>query len=181
MAEPTRRAFVIGAVGLASLCAVGGVGTALNGKGGILRPPGGQDAARFSALCIKCDRCRSACPESCITMATLENGILNARTPRLDFHKGTARFAAGVQMCVQLEPFARGSMRASRRSGARLSTRTSALHSTAAAVRNASTPAHTVRFPGTDRIPWSMHRCAMGAASVKTPVLEQLEGLFGLA
>lgn len=94
MAEPTRRMFVIGAAGLASMCAVGGIGTALSGKGDILRPPGGQDSARFAALCIKCDRCRSACPEGCITVATLENGILNARTPRMDFHKGFCTFCS---------------------------------------------------------------------------------------
>ena len=88
----TRRDLIAGAVGIAGLFAVGGVGVAFAGDGTLLRPPGAQDEERFRKLCIKCDRCRSACPQNCITIATVENGFVNARTPRLDFHKGICDF-----------------------------------------------------------------------------------------
>ena len=74
------------------MCAVVGVGVAFTGESQLLRPPGGQDEDRFESLCLKCDRCRSVCPCSCLTIATLENGVINARTPRIDFHKGYCNF-----------------------------------------------------------------------------------------
>jgi len=88
----TRRELIVGAMGLAGMFCVGGAGVALAGEQTLLRPPGGQDEATFRKLCLKCDRCRSACPRGCITITTIENGLLNARTPRLDFHKGSCDF-----------------------------------------------------------------------------------------
>ncbi len=88
----TRRGFLLGATGVVGLVALGGVGRALCGGGELLRPPGGQSRADFEALCIKCDRCRSICPQDCITTATLEDGLINARTPRMDYIKGYCTF-----------------------------------------------------------------------------------------
>lgn len=170
MAEPTRRAFVIGAVGLASLCAVGGVGTALNGKGGILRPPGGQDAARFSALCIKCDRCRSACPESCITMATLENGILNARTPRLDFHKGYCTFCGRCADVCATGAVCAGFDASVQKIGCAVIDQDKCLAFNGGGCQKCVDACTYGAVSWNGSYPWSMHRCAMGAASVKTPV-----------
>lgn len=73
--------------------AVGGVARALTGDvASLLRPPGAQDEAAFLASCIKCDKCRSACPQGCIRPAAIEDGILNARTPRLNFERGACDF-----------------------------------------------------------------------------------------
>ena len=83
------------------MVALGGVGKALAGEEELLRPPGAQDEARFLKLCLKCDRCRSVCPQTCITIATLEQGLVNARTPRMDFHKGICDFCG---KCAEVCP-----------------------------------------------------------------------------
>lgn len=88
--------------------AVGGAGVALTGDGEMLRPPGGQDEARFVAACLKCDKCRSICPENCITTCVLEDGLVNYRTPRIDFRKGMCTFCGeciGVCPTGALAPF----------------------------------------------------------------------------
>lgn len=78
--------------GVAALCAVGGTATALAGDGQLLRPPGGQDEARFIGACLKCDKCRSICPEGCLTTCVVEDGLVNYRTPRIDYRKGFCTF-----------------------------------------------------------------------------------------
>lgn len=88
----SRRTAIGAALGVVGMAAVGGVGVALAGQDELLRPPGAQDETRFLKLCLKCDRCRSVCPQTCITISTLEQGLINARTPRLDFHKGYCDF-----------------------------------------------------------------------------------------
>jgi ferredoxin-type protein NapG len=82
----SRRAFCVSVAGVVGLFALGGVSEAFAGET-LLRPPGGQDENAFRARCIRCDRCRSICPRSCITIATLEQGLENVRTPRVDFRK----------------------------------------------------------------------------------------------
>lgn len=84
----SRRTLVLCGVGVAAMFAVGGVARGLEhtlGSTPLLRPPGGQDEAHFIANCIKCDRCRSACPLTCIGVSNLNDGLLNARTPKIDF------------------------------------------------------------------------------------------------
>ena len=83
-----RRTFVVGAVGVAALFAVGGVGKAVAGERALLRPPGAQDDQRLLGACIKCDRCRSVCPENVIDVAHLEDGLVNARTPEDELPSG---------------------------------------------------------------------------------------------
>ena len=92
MADISRRTALLGACGFAALFAVGGAGAALAGDGGLLRPPGGQDEARFIGACLKCDKCRSICPENCITTCVVEDGLVNYRTPRIDYRKGQCTF-----------------------------------------------------------------------------------------
>lgn len=58
----------------------------------LVRPPGGQDEIMLAASCIKCDRCRSVCHTGVISVATVNDGFLKARTPKLDFHKGSCDF-----------------------------------------------------------------------------------------
>lgn len=88
----TRREFLIGAGLFAGLLCVGGAAKAYAADGELLRPPGGQDEARLRALCLKCDRCRSACPQGCIETVTFAEGVLDARTPKLNFHEGYCDF-----------------------------------------------------------------------------------------
>ena len=97
MTAMTRRSFV----GLAAVCAVGagvgGAGVAFAGEGELLRPPGGQDERALAAACLKCDRCRSACPTGAVAVASVGDGFLRARTPVLDFHKGYCDFCGKCQ------------------------------------------------------------------------------------
>lgn len=101
MSALTRRSFV----GLAAVCAVGvgvgGLGTAFAQGNELLRPPGGQDEQALRAACLKCDRCRSVCPTNAISLASLEDGLVSARTPKLDFHKGYCDFC---DKCIQVCP-----------------------------------------------------------------------------
>lgn len=99
----SRRGFVAGAVGAAGLLAIGGAGVAVGEPAGrtLLRPPGGQDEARFVGECIRCDRCRSVCPQGIVVTASLEDGLKNVRTPRLDFRRGFCNFC---DKCVEVCP-----------------------------------------------------------------------------
>lgn len=81
-----------GGAGIAAMLALGGVGTALAGERTLLRPPGGQDESLLLGACIKCDRCRSACPRGVIDVAHLEDGLVNARTPKMGYRKGFCDF-----------------------------------------------------------------------------------------
>jgi ferredoxin-type protein NapG len=71
-----------------------GMGGALRATAGSavpLRPPGAQDEQRFIATCIRCDRCRGACPRAAIKTCTVEDGLINMRSPKLDFRVATSR------------------------------------------------------------------------------------------
>ena len=99
----TRRGLIAGCVGVAALFAVGGAGVAFAGDGGLIRPPGGQDEANLLGACIKCDRCRSVCPLNAVSVAHIEDGIVNARTPKMDYDLGYCDFCEdhdGLR-CVQ--------------------------------------------------------------------------------
>jgi ferredoxin-type protein NapG len=103
----SRRGLVGGVVGAAALVAIGGTAKAFAGEDEFLRPPGGQNEARFLATCIRCDRCRSACPLDAVTVAN-EESFINSRTPKLTFRKGYCNFC---NLCIEncptqaLEPF----------------------------------------------------------------------------
>jgi ferredoxin-type protein NapG len=84
----TRRTLLYGAAGAAVLLGIGGAAKYAFGTAPLLRPPGGQDEERFLAACIKCDRCRSACPYDTISVASINDGLLNARTPMISFRTG---------------------------------------------------------------------------------------------
>ena len=91
-ARLTRRGFLAGAAGMLGCAAVGGLAAATKAEGVLLRPPGGQDESRLWGACVKCDRCRSACPQGVVAVAAVEDGFLNARTPKLDFRRGFCDF-----------------------------------------------------------------------------------------
>ncbi len=100
MLSITRRDAVKGAAFAAGLVLCGGA-LGLTKGDGLLRPPGGQDEARFLAQCLRCDRCRSVCPTGCISVARIEDGIIDARTPKIDFRKGYCDFCG---LCLDVCP-----------------------------------------------------------------------------
>ena len=88
----TRRSAIAGCAGAAALFALGGAGKALAGESSLLRPPSAQDEERFLSTCLKCNRCETACPQGSLRTAVLEDGLLNWRTPVMDFHRGICDF-----------------------------------------------------------------------------------------
>lgn len=81
----SRRGFVAGACGVVGLFALGGADAALGPSDSLLRPPGGQDAARLASLCARCDKCRQSCPRQVIESCGIEAGLSSLRTPVLSF------------------------------------------------------------------------------------------------
>ena len=99
----SRRGALLALGGLALPFVIGGVAYALPVSSDLLRPPGGQDEAHFRSLCVKCNRCVSVCPRGCVVTASVNDGFLMARTPKMDFHRGYCDFCAeengGVPLC----------------------------------------------------------------------------------
>lgn len=102
----SRRGFVFGAAavvaGIAVGCA-GGAAASASTQEGILRPPGAVDEEAFRALCIKCERCTSVCPQGIIQPLAIEDGILDARGPQLTFKEDACTFC---DLCRQVCPTA---------------------------------------------------------------------------
>jgi ferredoxin-type protein NapG len=67
----------------------------------LIRPPGGQLESRFVALCVKCNRCEEVCPTNVVSIAHLRDGLLAARTPKLDFSLGYCNFC---MKCIEVCP-----------------------------------------------------------------------------
>lgn len=103
MESISRRGLLAGAIGAVGLFAIGGGSVALGAPDGktLLRPPGGQDEGRFLANCLRCDRCRSVCPQGVVVTAAVEDGVVNVRTPYLDFHRGYCDFC---DKCLEVCP-----------------------------------------------------------------------------
>lgn len=99
----SRRDFVCGAAGACGLVAIGGGARAFATPAPALLPPGAQ-AGGFWERCIRCDRCRSACPTNAIGVAKLEDGLVAARTPRLEFRLGWCDRCEGAWRCQQVCP-----------------------------------------------------------------------------
>ena len=161
----SRRGFVAGGCAFASMFAVGGAAYALSGDDPEpLRPPGAQDAAHFAATCLKCNRCESACPQQCLRTGVLEDGILNWRTPIMDFHRGACTFCGACEdVCPAGSIAARATNR--RSSAWRKSTKTGALRSRKADAACAWTHAPMGPSLWTRRCgPWWTQAHAMGAA-----------------
>lgn len=103
-----RRKFLAAGAGIVVMLGLGLMGANSKKKTPLLRPPGGQNEDSFLAKCIKCDRCRSACPTSAIGVASIEEGIIEARTPIMKFHIGYCDFCNKcIEACPTqaLEPF----------------------------------------------------------------------------
>lgn len=103
-----RRTLVIGGLGAAAVLATGAGGKAFAAPDSILRPPGGQNESRFLAACLRCEKCRSVCPQNCVEACTLEDGLMSYRTPKLNFKRGACDFCGKcIEVCPvkALEPF----------------------------------------------------------------------------
>lgn len=100
-ANISRRGLLYGVVGVAGVVALGGAGKLVESDASLLRPPGGQDATAFYALCLKCDKCRSVCPENCLSTSILEDGLIAYRAPKIDFRKGYCTFC---NQCIAVCP-----------------------------------------------------------------------------
>ncbi len=78
-----RRTFCIGVGGASAMLALGGASIAEAQS--LVRPPGGQDEQHLLSACIRCQKCLTACPQDIIVPSHIETGLLNMRTPSLDF------------------------------------------------------------------------------------------------
>jgi ferredoxin-type protein NapG len=86
--DVTRREF-LGLAGLvgkaAAVVAVGGV-INLSGRNeafSFSRPPGAMPEDEFLSLCLRCDRCRIACPYGVVRPITVSESVVLAGTPML--------------------------------------------------------------------------------------------------
>lgn len=101
----TRRNLIEGAGAVAAIAAVGGVSVAFAGQGEVpMRPPGAQDEERFIGSCVRCDRCRSVCPTNVIGVSAIEDGLINVRTPKMEFRLGCCDTCGGAYKCAEVCP-----------------------------------------------------------------------------
>lgn len=102
----TRRTLVAGAGGTAVLLGIGGL-NCLSSEA-VIRPPGAQDEESFFSSCIRCSKCFEVCPRDVIQPALLEDGLLNMRTPTLNFSDNWCDWCqeenGGVPLCVEACP-----------------------------------------------------------------------------
>lgn len=88
----TRRAFLgVGATAV-GVGAFGGVARAASSNDSLLRPPAVADEGAFLSRCIRCYRCVSVCHTGALVPATLNDGLVEIRTPKFDFHQGYCDF-----------------------------------------------------------------------------------------
>ena len=90
----SRRDVICTAAGTAALLAVGAV--KLVPAEAMVRPPGAQDESLLLSKCARCQKCLEACPQKAIAISHLEDGLLNARTPKLSFKESWCDFCEDV-------------------------------------------------------------------------------------
>jgi ferredoxin-type protein NapG len=79
----TRRAFVRLVGEGALVVALGGLLRFMETKDKFIRPPGALPEEEFLSLCIRCDRCREACPYGLISPVSVTESVISAGTPKL--------------------------------------------------------------------------------------------------
>jgi ferredoxin-type protein NapG len=95
-----RRSFISGAAGAAAVFGLGGAVKVWGGDRRLLRPPGAQNESVLFERCIRCERCSMVCPLRAIRLGRIEDGLLNARTPKMDFRRGYCDFCDGDPKCA---------------------------------------------------------------------------------
>ncbi len=65
----------------------------------IIRPPGALPEEQFLSYCIRCDKCRLACPYDIITPVLITESVISAGTPRL-----TGFHCANCNRCIPVCP-----------------------------------------------------------------------------
>lgn len=102
----SRRSLCVGLGGVAGLLALGGIKNV--GSEALVRPPGGQNEDLLLSACIRCEKCYEVCPRGVIAPAHLESGLLNLRTPVMDFSNDWCDWCAeendGIPLCAQCCP-----------------------------------------------------------------------------
>jgi ferredoxin-type protein NapG len=102
----TRRTALLGAGGAVAMLGLGGL--AFIGSDPIIRPPGGQDEDRLVSACIRCEKCYEICPRNVIAPTHIEDGVLNMRTPTLNFDDDFCDWCAeangGDPLCAKVCP-----------------------------------------------------------------------------
>lgn len=102
----SRRDLCVGAGAAAAMLALGGVKYLPSTA--VVRPPGGQDDSLLAAACVRCQKCYEICPHHVIVPSRIENGIMQMRTPTMDFSDNWCDFCTehngGVPLCVQTCP-----------------------------------------------------------------------------
>lgn len=98
-----RRLLQHAAAGGAALAVLGGLGAAgaSEKSAALVRPPGFRGEDAFSARCLRCDRCRSACHTGVIGVGGWADGLLVMRTPVMNFHHGYCDFCG---KCAEVCP-----------------------------------------------------------------------------
>lgn len=79
----TRRKFVELAGKGAAVAALGGFLRLVDNPKRFIRPPGARPEPEFLALCIRCDKCRIACPYGLLTPVEITESVVSVGTPKL--------------------------------------------------------------------------------------------------
>jgi len=99
--EITRRGFIAACTVIAATAATGFVVAPHIAQANVLRPPGALAEPEFSARCIRCYRCISVCPANVLVPMRLEEGVLQVRSPTLDFSEASCTYC---DLCRQVCP-----------------------------------------------------------------------------
>ncbi|MGJ7921558.1 4Fe-4S dicluster domain-containing protein [Neobacillus sp. LXY-4] len=66
-----------------------------------IRPPGSSEELQFLTSCSRCGDCKKACPEQCIQLFSMSNGVKIAGTPYLDLTETACTFC---KKCIEVCP-----------------------------------------------------------------------------
>lgn len=95
------RAFVAGTVVPLFYPLLGSLSAKSGRRRKILRPPGAKPEAEFLKDCIACGQCANVCPNQCIKLTGLEDGLENLGTPVID---ARAQACILCMACTQVCP-----------------------------------------------------------------------------
>lgn len=93
----TRRELLAASGLLVGLMATGAAGNALADDRVFLRPPGALAEPDFSARCIRCQACLTACPTRIIQPISIADSLPHVSTPTLVFSRAYCTFCESEQ------------------------------------------------------------------------------------